>query len=73
MFLLRYLVTIKGEFVSIRSGFKENQEIVISFVIILSDPWALSVLAGSEGSQVLPCALWDVTRALWSRLVRRPG
>lgn len=45
MFLLRYLVTSKGDFISITPGFKENQEIVISCLIFLSDLWAISILA----------------------------
>lgn len=45
MFLLRYLVTSKGDFISIIPGFKENQEIVISYLTFLSDLWAISGLA----------------------------
>lgn len=45
MFLLNYLVPVKGKFISIIPGVKENQEIVISTLIFLSDLWAISMLA----------------------------
>lgn len=45
MYLLSYLVTSKGDFISSIPGLKENQEIVTSCLILLSDLWAISILA----------------------------
>lgn len=61
MFLLRDLVTVKGDFISIMPGFEKKQEIVISI-------YSLGYKQASRYLRqfVAECALWDDIRVLWS-------